>query len=377
VFLTALAPLASAWANVSIIPQPERYHLEMELALALLAGMLLDAALRRLPHRIAVFATTALLLALVWPLQSNRNYARDVLIRTIDIQTTSEWRTAQWLNRHWNGGRVLLPGSSAFWLTAFSDTPEIDGGFAQGVTIPVYMMAKYEIGTGDAAGSHLAEIAILWLKALGVQAVGVSGPGSTEVYKDFRHPEEFEGILQPLWREGGDALYRVGTSTSLAHIMTASDLVARSPINGIDVDPLRPYDAALENPNYPAAAFDWTTQHSARIKTDLPPNSVVSIQISWSRGWHARMNGRSLPIFKDGLGFMYLVPGTAGPATISIDYDGGIEMIAAHWISLITLVLLGAACIIPQRFRHPLPRRSNSPPIQKSSPPPPDNPSER
>ncbi len=375
-FLTALAPLTITWANIAIIPQPERYHLEMELALALLAGLLIDVGLRRLPKRAAQLVTIALLLALIWPMKSYRRYARDVLIRSIDIQTTSEWRTAQWLNQNWNGGRVLLPGSSAFWLTAFSDTPEIDGGFAQGVTIPVYAMAKYEIGTGVAAGSHAAEIAILWLKALGVQAVDVSGPGSTEVYKDFRHPEEFEGVLQPLWREPGDVLYRVGTSTSLAHVMTASELVARTPINGIDVDPLRPYDAAIENPSYPAAAFEWTTQHSARIKTDLPPNSVVSIQISWSRGWHAHMNGRSLPVFKDGLGFLYLIPGTSGPTTISIDYDGGIEMIAAHWISLITLLLVGFACIIPKRFRRPRPQHSNSLPRAKSSPPPPDNPSE-
>ncbi len=42
-----------------------------------------------------------------------------------------------------------LPGSSSFWLTAFSDTPEIDGAFAESVTIPVYSMARYEIGTGD------------------------------------------------------------------------------------------------------------------------------------------------------------------------------------------------------------------------------------
>jgi len=240
----------------------------------------------------------------------------------------------------------MLPGSSAFWLTAFSDTPEIDGGFAQGVTIPVYLMAKYEIGTGEAAGSHAAEIAILWLKALGVRAVAVSGPGGTEVFKYFRHPKEFEGVLQPLWRDGGDVLYSVGASASLAHVVAASDLVARTPVNGIDVDPLRPYVAALENPRHPPASFEWTSLHSARIQTDLPPNSVVSVQISWSAGWHARINDRTLPVLKDGLGFLYVVPNSAGPASISIDYDGGIEMLAARWISMVTVVLLGLACII-------------------------------
>jgi hypothetical protein len=350
-FLTALAPLTVTWANIAIVPQPERYHLEMELALALLAGLLLDAGIRRLPERAAPFVTAALLLALIWPLTSDRRYARDALIRGIDITTTSEWRTAQWLNRHWNGGRVLLPGSSAFWLTAFSDTPEIDGGFAQGVTIPVYLMAKYEIGSGDGAGSHASELAILWLKALGVQAVAVSGPGSTEVYKEFRNPREFEGILQPLWRDGGDVLYRVGTSQSLAHVMPERDLVARTPINGIDVDPLRPYVAALENPANAAATFEWTSLHSATIKTLLQPANVVSIQISWSAGWHARMNGRPLRVLKDGLGFMYLVPGAPGPASITIDYDGGTEMAIARGISAVTLALLLLACFIPRRFQ--------------------------
>jgi hypothetical protein len=359
-FLTALPPLVVTWANIAIVPQPERYHLEMELALALLAGLLLDAALHHLTHRAALFATIALLLALVWPVRSYRHYARGALIRSIDITTTSEWRTAQWLNQHWSGGRVMLPGSSAFWLTAFSDTPEIDGGFAEGLTIPVYLVAKYEIDSAAAAGSHAAEIAIVWLKALGVQAVAVSGPGSTEVYKDFANPSEFEGVLQPLWRDHGDVLYSVGASASLAHVVAASDLVTRTPINGIDLVPLRPYVAALENPSYPAAPFEWTSLHSARIQTDLPPNSVVSIQISWSAGWHARMNGRVLPVFNDSLGFMYIVPNAAGPASISIDYDGGLEMLAARWISSITLALLGLACLSSWLKRRPESRGSRS-----------------
>lgn len=344
-FLTAFAPLMITWINIAIVPQPERYHLEMELALALLAGLLLDAGLRRLPGRPALIATLALLLALVWPVKSYRHYARDNLIRTIDITTTSEWRTAQWLNQHWNGGRVTLPGSSAFWLTAFSDTPEIDGAFAESVTIPVYSMARYEVGTGAEAGSHAAEIAILWFKALGVQAVATSGPGSTEVYRDFRNPAEFEGVLQPLWRDRGDVLYSVGASASLAHVLAAGDLVTRTPVNGIDITPLRPYVAALENPRYPPASFEWTSLHSARIQTNLPANAVISIQVSWSAGWHATMNGRPLRVFKDGLGFMYLVPNATGPLSISIEYDGGAEMITARWVSGVMLAFLGIACL--------------------------------
>jgi hypothetical protein len=343
-FLTALVPLAVTWLHVAIVPQPERYHLEMELALALLLGLVLDAAIRRLPERAAALGTVLLMLALIWPLKSYRGYASYGLIKSIDITTTSEWRTAQWLNQHWSGGRVLLPGSTGYWLTAFSDTPEIWGGFDQGLLLPVYFIARHEIGSGDAAGAQAAEIAVLWFKALGVQAVGVTGPGSTEVYKDFRNPNEFEGVLQPLWRDGGDVLYSVGGSPSLAHVVAPSELVAKTPINGIDVAPLRPYVAALENPQYPAASFDWSSLHSAQIQTNLSPNSVVSIQISWSAGWHAQINGASVPVLKDGLGFIYLVPKVTGPVSISIYYDGGVEMKIAHAISITTLVLLLLAC---------------------------------
>ncbi len=196
-----------------------------------------------------------------------------------------------------------------------------------------------------AAGSRAAEIAILWFKALGVQAVAVSGPGSTEVYRDFRNPAEFEGVLQPLWRDRGDVLYSVGASASLAHVVAASDLVTRTPINGIDVDaasplrcrarkskvssrPVRLDEPALgENPNKPAA------QHR-HFHSDLLER------------WMARANQRPhRPVLKDGLGFMYFVPNTAGPAAISIDYDGGVERIVVHWISSVTLALLGLACV--------------------------------
>ena len=120
--------------------------------------------------------------------------------------------------------------------------------------------------------------------------------------------------------------------------------MAKTPTNGIDVTPLRPYVAALENPQYPPATIHWTSLHSAQIQTDLPPNSVLSIQISWSAGWHAQINGAMVPVLKDGLGFVYLAPQVTGPVSISINYDGGVEMKIAHAVRFATLVLLVFAC---------------------------------
>ena len=46
--LTCLITLSSAWYGKAIVPQPMRYHLEMEMALAMLAGVVAYEAVRRL-----------------------------------------------------------------------------------------------------------------------------------------------------------------------------------------------------------------------------------------------------------------------------------------------------------------------------------------
>jgi hypothetical protein len=343
-FLTAVPPLVDAWAGIPILPQPERYQVEMEMGVAVLAALTIHTMLSRAPRRAKWLVTAVLVLTLILPLRAYRRFARGFLIQTIDITTTSEWKTAQWLNGNWTGARVMLPGSSSFWLTAFSDTPELGGGVDQGAILPVIPMAKYQIWTGDGAGSREAEIAVLWLKALGVEAVAVSQPGSTEVYKDFRNPNKFEGVLEPLWRDGGDVLYRVGPHRSLAHVMLRTDLAVRVPANGLDVEVLRPYVAAIDDSQYPVAEFEPTNSRSATIRTELPAGGVISIQIPWHPGWHAQIDGHPEPVGKDGLGFMYLQPsGVGGPVQVTLVYDGGKEMRVARWLSGLTALLLVVA----------------------------------
>jgi len=185
----------------------------------------------------------------------------------------------------------------------------------------------------------------MWLKALGVQAVWVSGPGSTEVYKDFVDPKKFDGVLEVLWRDGGDVLYRVGKPhLSLARVVPRMDLVSRTPINGGDVDPLRGYVAALEDPAMPEPRMTWSSAHSARVVTDLAAGQVVSLQMAFHPGWHARVGGKELVIARDALGSMTIYPEGSGATTIDLVYDGGVEMRVAEWVCGITvLILLGWA----------------------------------
>jgi hypothetical protein len=204
-------------------------------------------------------------------------------------------------------------------------------------------VALYGIYTGATAGPRDAEYSVLWMKALGIQAVGVSGPASGEFYKPFHDPKKFEGVLEPLWRDGDDVIYRVGAPrASLARVIRREDQVTREPVNGVDVDPLRPYVAALDNPAMARADFKWTSAHAATIATTLEPGQIVSVQISWHRGWRAIVNGRQVPVTRDLIGLTAIDPGVAGPCVIDFIYDGGTEMQIANWLSALMLLLLTA-----------------------------------
>jgi len=350
-FLMMLVALADEWWGIAIVPMAARYHLEMEMALAMLVAIVAHAMLRNRPRWIAIVSMVALLAALILPVRMERRHARDYLLLPQDIHSTIEWKTAQWLNQHWTGERVMIPGSSAFWLTAFSDTPQL-WGFDQALTDYAMRGAEYAIYHGEPAGPHNAADAVLWLKALGVQAVGVSGPSSTEFYKPFQSPKKFEGVLEPLWRgSNDDVIYRVCGGRvgrgpeSLARVIPRSALVARAPVEGLDIDPLRPYVAALDDVRMPRAEFRWSSMHSADITTNLQAGQVISVQMAWHQGWRAMANGRPTPILRDAIGLMYIDPADPGPCKIEMIYDGGVEMRAARFISPFTAFLLAVACV--------------------------------
>ena len=345
-FLMSLIALADAWKQVAIVPMAVRYHLEMEMALATVIAVVAHALLRDRPGWIRAVSLAALLLALIVPIRTDRKYARG-LLRSIDIQSTIEWKTANWLNHGWTGGRVLMPGSSAFWQGAFSDVPQL-WGFDQAVTDYTIRVAEFAFYNTDPAFPQDGEDTVLWFKAFGVQAVGVAGPLSNVVWKPYRNTKKFEGLLQPIWRDGpDDVIYRVGAGpASLARVIPRNALVSKAPLHGLDVDPLRPYVAALDDLSLPRADFRWTTAHSAEISATLESNQLLSVQMAWHQGWHATANGKPTPVLRDAIGLMYIDPQIGGPSKIEMVYDGGTEMRAARVISLLTALLLVAASIV-------------------------------
>jgi hypothetical protein len=314
----------------------------MDLALCLTAAFGFKAIAEKIPFRLKVPVAGALMALSLFPARLDRRYARRA-VKPIAISETIEYKMAQWFETHLQGGRVLAPGTISFWLNAFTDTPQLDGGFDQGIVNRTHNLVTYQIFTADGAGERAAEIATLWLRAYGVQAIAVGGADSKEMYRPFRHPQVFANAFQEAMHDGDDAVYWVpGRSASLAHVLARDGLIRRQPGDGLDIAETRIYVQSLNTP----ADFRWTNRHSAEIEATLHPEQLVSVQITYHPGWHALANGKSCRVFGDGLGQIVVEPHCDGPCKMELTYDGGLEMRAANvvsgasWLGCIAWILL-------------------------------------
>ncbi len=318
--LMGVPTLLGYWFHIDVLPQPHRYHIEMDLGICFAVVL---AACKLVPERARLVLFWLVVLACGWRAYRLQRYARE-LIQPVDITARVEYQSARWFQEHMPGERVMTAGTVEFWLNAFGETPQLGGGFLQGVINPEYRVGSYFItALPDGPG------AILWLKAFGVHAVEVNGPRSQESYHDFVTPAKFEGLLPEIWRQGDDAIYRV-PGDSLAHVMPQTDLVRKPPVNGLDSAEIARYVAALDRP----AKFTWQGMHRAIIEARVGPGEVVAVQENYHPGWHVN-RGR---VFPDGLGMMAIEPDCRGECRIELSYDGGLEMLAATWASRTALM---------------------------------------
>lgn len=319
--VAALVVCGNAWFGVTLIAQPMRFHLALEMALTLVATFL-AAYYLPLSRKASAVAIVAGLAAVSFQVRNYRHSARE-LIRPLDIHQTSEYKVASWLEAHAGGRRVLVPGSIAFWLNTFTDTPQVTGCCDQSVLARPIKMAYYLIGSDDGAGERAAGVSIAWLKALGARFVVLSGPGSTEAFHDIAHPRKFEGKLRDVWRDGGDVIYEVPQPhDSLIHVLSPDEVVRTPPENGVKVEVLSPYIAAIEDPARTTPEVRWLSPAHARVRAVLEPDEVLSAQVAWHPGWQATVNGVPRPASSDGLGFIVIEPRCAGECTVDLAFRG-------------------------------------------------------
>jgi hypothetical protein len=353
VYLTAAITLCAYWFKLSIVPQPERYHLEMDMAFWLAVGQVVN--LRRIVNPLAALApysSRAILLAalaLAIPIAIHQHRRAEDIEKPIAIQSTVEYEISHWLGAQMRGQRVFAPGTIGFWMQSFNDTPMLTGGFDNGMRNTFLQDVNYQIYAGDRQDTMLA-----WLKAFGVSAIIGGGPKSREFYHPYAHPEKFDGLPE-IWRDGPDVIYSVPRRcTSLAHVMLPSDLLAERP-PAYYAKPLEHYLAALDDHCTP---FQWHGTGAAVITGNFKPEHILSVQIAWDKGWSARVRGEVRRVWQDKLGQMAVEPRCNGPCTVELAYDGGLEQQAARWLS--ALALLAGLCTTGLQACRFLRKRANS-----------------
>jgi hypothetical protein len=331
---------------VNILPQPERYHIEMEAGICLLAAFLLEPLAHRLPQRIAVACAVACVVALGWVALKDIRFARHV-IHPSDTEHSPEFIEARWIAQNLPGERILDAADGQWLFNLFADNPQMSGGHDTSAPSWIERVAVYTILTGQNAGDQDGPISILWLKVFGCGAIVVPGAASKDYYHSMANPGKFEGRLPLLWRGAGDSIYRVPLpSTSLAHVIPKSAVVSRRPIHGLDVDPLLPYVAALEDPAAPVANISWNDPDHGRIVAKIGPSDVLSVQMIYDPGWQARVRGKLAVLKADQLGFIEIDPPCSGECSIDLVFDGGRERKIALAVSAVAISALLAMMFI-------------------------------
>ncbi|MGD0497367.1 MAG: hypothetical protein ABSC23_02920 [Bryobacteraceae bacterium] len=334
-----LIPALDHYLNLHFLPQPYRYQTEMELALSLLIVFASRPLFRLIPGRMRTSVVVALLILAAGQAAEQRRLIKK-MVHPVDVTRSIEYRSAKWSEANLPGERIMMVGSMATSLNAYTEEPQMGGQSYSTAPNRLQQIANWSILTGQAMGDREAEYSILWLKAYGVQAIAVPGPQSPEGWKPFQHPRKFDGVLPVLWREDDTTIYRVPqASASLAHVMPPDRIVRRAPTNGMDTGEISQYDAALDNPAAPAS-FAWRGPNAAAIKADLQSGDVVSVQVTFDRGWRAFVNGAPRSIQPDGLGQMVVEPACSGACDIRLVYDGGWEAKLCRGAAVAVLLFL-------------------------------------
>jgi hypothetical protein len=344
------------WYGLQTIPESRRYALEWEWFAVPFFLELLRQARNSASSGLRLWAVGGAVL-LVYPgLGQFYKYLTEDYGKLTPVakEQTIEFQLAKWIADRNPAGRVFASGGVRFRLNSWFDLPQLGGTFESGLQnrIPVHFIYQIRTGIGSPEGLE-GQQAISQLKAVGVEYVVVNGPASQEYYRDIQNPWKFEGLLERVFREGDDAIYRIPTH-SLAHLVRPEELPPYPPIGG-RLEFLDRYVAAIDDSSRPKLKTSWNGTNELLVEGSIPEGMLVSVQVSHNRGWTATQEGRPLRIDRDNLGFLALSPLAAADARIELRYRGTTEQRVMAAISALAWVsALGGLALVRKKSIQPI-----------------------
>ena len=339
--ICALYVLANEYSSFRIAGDPSRLVPEFELALVLAAV----EGLRRLWRHPARAVRIAAAVIVVVSLASAAPY-----VRRHKVFFPRDWRPAErpeyqieeWMRSHLPGTRVLVAGSVRQWYDTWHDLPQLGGGADLGVNNGLAVAGQWQVLLGNNT-----DVAIEWLRSLGVDAVAVNGPGSKEMYHDFQHPQKFAGRLPVLFdNHQGDVIYGVPRRfAGIGRVVDTARLGALKPFGRErDLEALRAYAAVVEQGPDAPVTVAWRGSDSFRAHAMLQAGQSLLIQESWDPAWRAWSGGAAVPLRRDPMGFM-VAAALPGERDIEFTFTLPLENAVGAVAALLALAGLGVWCV--------------------------------
>ncbi len=324
--MTAI-PLAWEYGRFYFLPQPHRYHLEMEMAWAVALGLLAARAGRWLALPVVAL--------LAWGCFAGRDY--DQWIEPVTPASTFQVRATREMARIDPEARVYFLGGPRYFSGLERWQPQVGGGFANGMKFRGFAVGDY--GTFAGRGNFLDTRD--WLVAYGVDYVLVGGKESQDWIRAWADAGKFAGRMRQVWEEGDDRLYAVDrANASLAHVLPETVMLRRTPEAFYGNPDLQRYVGALEGGEDRGALWEWQGFSRARVRGTLEAGEAFATQVTYDRRWEAVVDGKRVETLADGLGQMWIRPGRTGDVDVSLRFRNPI------WVWLPSVAALGAATLI-------------------------------
>jgi hypothetical protein len=350
VFVSGTALILSVWVlgflDFGLRISGDAVRLLPELDLALILGFV--EGIRRFWANPCLRLPLALLLVVAFsPALRYLKHAWTPFPKAAPLENVYEYKTAKWVHDFLPGARVLPVGTVRFWFDVWSDNAQPDGGSDQAILDQIIPVATWQIIHGDRA-----DLAVLWLQALGADAVIVPGKTSFDVYRDFQQPEKFHGVLPALYDDQHDTvIYRVSRLHSgIARIVDRAAMNSVAKIQGgDDAAGLTKYLAVVENPAQNAATLTWRGFDEADIEANTGGGKSVLVQETWDPAWHAYENGKQLPVRAENtMGFM-LIDAPEGDHKIQMRFETPLENRAGQVLFVLTVMVMVGLVIRDRR----------------------------
>jgi len=329
--------------GINPFPESRRYALEFEICLLLVIVELIRLVLnqRHFAARMVVrFALLALLLQQT-PYVSRYISHRFEKWQPVEKEQTTEFRVANALQNLNPTGRVFATGGTRFRINSWFPLQQVGGVFETGLKTRLPLIISYQVRSdlGLAKGRE-AEESIMLLRAYAVEYIVVHGPNSEEFYRDYKNPRKFDGVLEKVWEEKDDAIYRL-QPVRFAHLLQTAE-IPNLTIQYGHQKPWYPYVGALLDPARPALQFRWLNARQATITGALPKGMHVAFAIPWDPNFRAYINGATaVPLRANATGLMVSDPLPSAADSLDLRFEPSAEEVVCAAISLLTAV----ACV--------------------------------